>query len=328
MRNKIALATLSLLLAGGLVAALIVYSGVDLADIKRATMAVPLWLFVAVLVLTALNQWISVLRWQVANRWFQPEAEPIPAITMFEATTWGALLGQFLPPQISMTSARWIATRKSSSVGVTLYEQLFDLVILGAGGLAALALLASSVSSPIALTLFTAIIAAGCLSIRLMFAFGHHCAARWAKSGLALSTIADRVAGPLVHASKAPAQVLAQLTALTIIRVALLGFRLIVIALLFAPGIDALLVAIGYPIVSLASAVPFLPGGLGLTEWAQTGLLVFAGAQSTALAALAAIMVRLIITAALAVLCVGLVPLSRVLQPRLENSEPETSAPA
>ncbi len=328
MRTKIALAAFSLLLAGGLIAALIVYSGVDLTDIKRAALTVPLWLFVAVLVLTAVNQWISVLRWQVANRWFQPEAEPTPAITMFEATTWGALLGQFLPPQISMTSARWIATRNSSSVGVTLYEQLFDLVILGAGGLAALALLASSVSSSTAIALFAAIIAAGCLSVRLMFACGYHCAARWAKSGLTLSAFADRMARPLAHASKAPAKVLTQLTALTIIRVALLGFRLIVIALLFAPGIDVLLVAIGYPIVSLASAVPFLPGGLGLTEWAQTGLLVFAGAESTALAALAAIMARLIITATLAVLCVALVPLSRVLHPKLESREPETSAPA
>lgn len=328
MRTRLALAALSLLLAGGLIAALIVYSGVRLADIQRSVLAVPLWLFAAVVILTAANQWISVMRWQVANRWFQPEAERLPAVIMFEATTWGAMLGQFLPPQISMTSARWIATRRNSSVGVTLYEQLFDLVILGAGGLAALALLASSVSSATAFALFAAMIATGCLSIRLMFTIGHHAAARWAKSKLILHALADRMSAPLAHASKAPARVLAELTTLTVFRVALLGLRLIVIALLFAPGLDILLVAIGYPIVSLASAVPFLPGGLGLTEWAQTGLLVFAGTESAALAALIAIMVRLVVIAALAVLCAALIPLSRLFQSSESARKSKTSAPA
>ncbi len=328
MRTRLALAAASLLLAGGLIAALIGYSGVGLTDIKRAAMTVPLWLFAAVIALTAVNQWISVLRWQTANRWFQPNAHPMPAIAMFEATTWGAMLGQFLPPQISMTSARWMATRKSSSVGVTLYEQLFDLVILGAGGLAALVLLASSVPSPMAFALFAAIIVGGCLSIRIVFGLGHHATARYGQSGLPLNTLAQRMATPLVQASQAPARVLAQLTALTTIRVALLGLRLIVISLLFAPGLDILQIAIGYPIVSLASAVPFLPGGLGLTEWAQTGLLVFAGAQSAALAALIAIMVRLIVIAALAVICAALVPLSRWFQPSGKSTPSKPSAAA
>ena len=328
MRTRLALAALSLPLAAGLIAALIVYSGVRPEDIGRAIWSVPLWLFAAVIALTAANQWLSVLRWRAANRWFQPDTHSMPAIQMFEATTWGAMIGQFLPPQISMTSARWIATRQSSSVGVTLYEQLFDMVILGAGGMAALALLASSYSGGTALAIFLAIIALGCLSIRLVFALGGHMSARYAQTGFFLHGLAGRLADPLKQASQAPARVLIELCVLTIIRVALLGMRLIVIALLFAPGLDALGIAIGYPIVSLASAVPFLPGGLGLTEWAQTGLLIYAGAESTALAALIAIMVRLIVVAALAVLCVSLVPLSRVLNQTAASRTSEGSAPA
>ena len=136
------------------------------------------------------------------------------------------------------------------------------------------------------------------------------------------------MAGPLDLASKAPARVLAELTGWSIARMALLAFRLILIAMVFAPGIEVLLVAIGYPIVGLTSAVPILPGGLGLTEWSLTGLLVHAGAKGAAAAALIAIMVRLIVLAALMALCVVLLPISRLFQPSARSYETGPSARA
>lgn len=321
MHIRFVLAALSVLLAASLIAGLIAYSDARLSDIKRAILATPIWLVGAIVALTAINQWLGVKRWQVANRWFAQGEQPTTTFKMFEATTWGALLGQFLPPQISMTSARWIATRKNSSIGVTLYEQLFDIVILGAGGLAAIALLLSSASPVTAFAVFIAIVAAGCLSIRFAFRIGHRIAVSYANSELPLNRLAARVAKPLDQASEAPAKILVNLTMLSTLRMALLAVRLIIIAAIFLPGVEMLLIAIGYPVVGIASAVPFLPGGLGLAEWSLTGLLVYSGSHSAAAAAITAIMVRLIVLASLVVLTVALVPLSRISTSANRDSE-------
>ena len=60
--------------------------------------------------------------------------------------------------QLAMTLARWSAVRTRTSVGATLYEQLFDFVILLSGASAAILLLVFRSDPTLAVAAFSAAI--------------------------------------------------------------------------------------------------------------------------------------------------------------------------
>lgn len=289
-----------------LVALLFRFAGIGVDDLIRALGMTPAWLLGASVAVAFLNQLVGVARWRTALAWLSPSAPALGILPMLEATTWGSIAGQVLPPQLSMTAARWSMARHPSAIGTTLYEQLFDFMVLAAGAAAATAVLALKLGPVPSIAFFAIALLGGCLAIRWLTHVGHILAARYVRTGYWGVAFAARLDEPLVRASRAPAHVLGVLFAWSVIRLALMTLRVVLIVGVFAPAADWTTVAIGYPISGLAMAIPILPAGLGLAEWSWTGLLVVSGATAAA-AALTALIFRVINFAGLAAVLLALV---------------------
>ena len=281
--------------------------GVTLGDLVRTMAATPAWLLAATLAITFANQAISVARWRAASHWLNPKAARPEWGAALEATTWGSFLGQFLPLQLSMTLARWARSRNRTTVGATLYEQSFDLVILLSGAGAATLLLVLGCGAETALAALSAAVVAGCLGVRWLLSAGARMTTALGSSGLPGSMVLGRLAEPLRQASRAPAGLLAFMAGLSALRLVILALRVVLIASVFIGAVHWTTVAIGYPIVGLALGVPFVPAGLGIADWSLTGILVLAGAAAPA-AAMTAAASRAINLLTLGVVLIALLP--------------------
>lgn len=279
-----------------LLAALFVSLGIGLHELGQALLATPAWLFAVAFATTFANQLIGVARWRTATRWLSPEAPRLEFQDMLEATVWGSLYGQILPMQVSLALGRfWRArdARGSWVVGTTLYEQLFDLLVLSVGAACAVVVLAIKVNATTSAILFFAAVAASCLAMRRIFALGCTIADCVANRGGMWAAHASAMIAPLARAKAAPARVLASMSGWSLLRLPVLALRAVAFVMVFAPSADWTVVAIGYPAIGLASAAPMLPAGLGITEWTWIGLLMLAGAAATG-AAIAAVVMRVV----------------------------------
>ncbi|MDE2569959.1 MAG: flippase-like domain-containing protein [Sphingomonadales bacterium] len=306
-----------LALAAALFAALFVALGFTPGDVGRALLATPGWLFATVVATTFANQLIGASRWRTAAVWLSPDAARLRFHDMLEATVWGSLLGQLMPMQLSLSLGRLWHAREARGgwvVGTTLYEQMFDLVVLSAGGAGALLVLLLGASPAASLAVALGAVIAGCVAIHQLFAIGHVFARKLGASALPGARHAARLVEPLARARSAPPLTVATLAAWSVARLPVLALRSTVVAIVFAQGADWLTVVIGYPAIGLASAMPILPGGMGVTEWTWTGLLVLAGATASA-AGIAAVVMRIVNLVAL-VLVLLLVLALRLLHPR------------
>lgn len=297
--TKSILLALWLMAALFLVASLFQMLGITLADVGRMIEAAPAWIFVAVSAITLANLVIGVARWQTAKAWLSPASPPVAFGTLLEATTWGALLGQVTPPQLSMSVARWVAVRNSASVGVTLYEGLFDLVALGSGAIAGIAILELHLGSSASVALFILASLAGCLSVRKAMSAGHLLCRHFSRGGTRGAILAANLADAFERAGSAPVKTLTILSAWSFARVLLLSVRALLVATAFLDHFNGVTVLIGYSVIGLIKGLPVMPAGLGIAEWTWTGLLVLAGAAAPA-AAVTAVAFRVVNLAALA----------------------------
>ena len=300
--------TIWAVLSLSLVALLFIKLDISLGDIGLAFRRTPPWLFALIILLTLSIQALASYRWQVAIEWLSPHASRIGFLDLLKATTFGTALGQVLPLQVSLSLGRWWSTREMRGkwiVGTTLYEQLFDLVVLCAGGIGALFVLFFTTSPTTSIAAFVIAVAGGSLGVRYLFSIGHMLAARLARSNGLGSRLGARIAGPLETARKAPTRVLFLLSATSIAKLFLLVLRTVFVAAIFAPDARLWTVAAGYPLVGLAIANPVMPGGLGVAEWSWTGLLVLAGSAAS-IAGVAAILLRILNLTALGIILVVL----------------------
>jgi hypothetical protein len=305
--KRVALFAGSLIVPLALIALLFGLLGVTVGDFVRTLARTPAWLLAAVLAITFANQAISVVRWRAASRWLNPKAELVGWGPGLEATAWGSFIGQFLPLQLSMTMARWARSRNRTTVGATLYEQLFDLVVLLSAGGAATVMLAIRGSPEVALAALSLAIVAGCLGVRWLLAGGSLLASSVTLSHIAGASHVAHLIDPLRQASRAPARLLALMAGFAVLRLAILSLRVVLVASVFAGATDWVTTLIGYPIVGLALGVPFVPAGLGIADWSLTGVLILAGAAVPA-AALTAAAVRVINIVTLGVTLLALLP--------------------
>ncbi|MXO51185.1 hypothetical protein GRI42_07695 [Erythrobacter gaetbuli] len=290
------LAALSLAFAAALLVALFRFSGVAIADLVAALGTTPASVIAAVLALTLANQLVSVARWRVLDRFLGRSPTIVPWGVATRATLRGALAGQVLPLQFSMPLARWASVRNGQAVNATLYEQLLDLILLACAGAAAILLFAWGPGMAASLALFCAAVL---VSVATMPWLLH--ILRAVTRTLPRSVFIERAGQALARAASLPARTLFLLGWLSALRLAMLSLRTVLVVAAFAGGIDAALVAIGYPAVGLAMGLPFLPAGMGVADWSLAALVVFAGGTATA-AATAALALRALTFASLAVL--------------------------
>ncbi|MCV2866930.1 flippase-like domain-containing protein [Defluviimonas sp. WL0075] len=273
----------SFLLAIGLLVALFKWLGAQPGDVTDMLSGLTWWTFAGLVLLTAANKVLGAWKWRAAIAGILPGSASLSIVDMAEATAWGSLFGQLLPPQISAGLARWAFARRvhtgRSIVGTTLYEQLFDLVVLLSAALAGIAVIAGGFSGPFLVIGFIVFLAVTLVALRLSLLAIERCLRLIPHPGL------HALAGAISLARNVPAATQVSLSALSIVRLVIVTARACLAVAIFLPGIDIWTVALGYPIAGLAMAVPIFPAGLGLAEWTWAGLFVLAGAAAAPAAA-------------------------------------------
>jgi hypothetical protein len=224
-------------------------------------------------------------------------------------TTFGALLGQVMPFQLGVALARWFAGKfgvgpsAGLSLGATLYEQLFDAIILLAAALVSILGLALR-PGPIgwlALILCSAAFVATWTSAWFspILVMVGRCldripAGKAPKSMLEFQAALKRMAG-------FSPWVLRRLAVLSILRygTTLAWIAIVMGALRMWNFVGPM--AIGLPLITAIGIVPITPGSLGVTEWTWSAILLSAGATMGA-AGLFALTMRIVNIGALLML--------------------------
>jgi hypothetical protein len=136
MRPRSIIAVLVSLLVGiGLIVLLLLASNVSWQEVLGRSLAVDRMAFVRLVLLFALNSFLSSEKWRMTDRVISHgEGNPLPRSTAFGLTTMGVALGQFLPIQVSMSIARTLGTlfygrALRRGTVATLFEQAFDLLV-------------------------------------------------------------------------------------------------------------------------------------------------------------------------------------------------------
>lgn len=299
-------------LSVGLFVLMLRHAGIGLIDVGRTLVSMPAWTICAIVSLTFANQFLGAARWRAAERWLSPASKPVEWTAAIRTTIWGSFLGQLLPLQLAMPMARWIGVRTTRAVGATLYEQLFDIILLAASAASAALIILLRAPGAIAIGAFLLAIGGACVLMSFLLRLASACTARFA-AAFSGQNPDSRLEEALDRAAKAPPRLLLFMSGLAAFRIILMAIRTVLIAVITVPGIDWVIVALGYPVVGIALGMPFVPAGLGIADWTLAGVLGLAGA-TVASAALATVVLRIVTIIAIAVLLAGS-PLLRLLEP-------------
>ena len=295
IKRKGRLVALSLILALGLLALVVFWTGLTPARLWATLSRVPLWLlfFIAALhgaiIALAAQKWCLILR-----------ADGRPGLPLGEAvaaTTLGTLAGQLLPIQLVTPAIRaWIARSHGISapraLGTSLLEQVFEVIVLAAMALAGAVgpLLGLSLLPSLALSLLMAGGMTG--AVRPALQLAHRLAAAVARySQRVFATLASGFS----EAARMPYRSLLHLTGLSVLRYGLLAGLNVTLLVFLAPTANPLLLLAAFPLVQFLTALPVVPAGLGLVEITWSGILISQG-LSPSEAAAAALAVRLVST--------------------------------
>lgn len=247
------------------------------------------------------NLALCTWKWLIAMRAAAADHVPSPRfLDAMLATTGGALLGQLMPFQLGVGLARAAAGAvgigsPALNVGTTLYEQLFDLIVLAAAaavGLAGLILHADAAGWLVLALAGAAASTLAALRVALLLVLASRLlgrsltAGRWLRVSLALTEAA-------VRAGRTPPSTALCLAYFSALRYGtLVGWTAL---LLNALGMSAYIgpIAAALPLLQFAAILPISPGGLGVAEWTVTAVLTAAGAPVGA-AVLFAVVARIL----------------------------------
>jgi len=296
------------LVSVGLIYFLVSRAGLTWSALAHSIAGFAGWGLACYVVLTCANLALGSLKWLLVLRVSAPNQDLHPRLCeAMLATALGEFVGQAMPVQAGIALARSFASHLGvggslrGNLGTTIYEQLFDLIVLcvaACTGLLALTLHLGPIGR--AGLILPSILAAVFISLRLpaLLAVG----ARWLgkspsveRSGFfsGFREVAARSTGISSLA-------LLQLTMLSILRYVANLMRVVV--LLGALGMWAYAVPalIGFPLIQVAGVVPITPGNLGVIEWTWSAVLMSAGATLGA-AALFAVTARMVNIVALSI---------------------------
>ncbi len=136
-RRRAALLAASFALGGLFIAALIKVGKINLYATFEHLEHVNRAAFAGLVALTAVHIYLSSLKWRKIDAALRRSSDSAPSqVTAFSLTSIGVVLGQMLPVQIAMSTARTVGTYFYGSplkrgTGGTLYEQGFDVLIFG-----------------------------------------------------------------------------------------------------------------------------------------------------------------------------------------------------
>jgi uncharacterized membrane protein YbhN (UPF0104 family) len=288
-----------------------------------AAFAAPIWLYAVVIALTLSNLVVGALKWRVAADYLSRPASRPSLYRMTELTTLGEFFGQILPVQLSTLLVRWaMADKELRASGyvarATFFEQTFDVILVLAGSLAAVAVIGFGLAPVPALIIFSCFVAFSFVALRTCL---------WAGAGF-FQSLESRGIWPevsaaaregFVHAAEAPARILATLSLYSLLRLILVALRAVAVLAVFAPQTQSWLVFVASPPVALLTTVPIAPAGLGVAEWTWSALLVHGGTAAS-VAVTAALAVRLTNIVALVVIVATMMLVRRLGTPARQSS--------
>lgn len=294
-----------LLTVGGLsvILGMFLISGLQFSDLWRGIKAVPLVVFVLIILVQSLILLIAAVKWRIILDKLPGSERSLPLGDALGATTWGALAGQVLPIQLVTPPIRaWVARKHKISaaraIGTSVFEQVFEVLILAAMAAMSVLIITFQFSLTVTLgaTLALAVVATLLVGPGLQ-AFSKVLAVIAGVSANSVAALLSKLSGAAQDAAKLPRKALFQLTSLSFLRYALLAGLNVWILALVAPSVDPLTLIFAYPLILLVISLPFIPGGLGVVELTWVGVLVGAGLSSPE-AVEAALVVRIISTMA------------------------------
>lgn len=301
------------------------WQSVPFADVMTTIGTVPWWILVAVTGLTFANKVVGMLKWRTAARYLaDPTAADPGAMRLIELTTLGSVFGQVIPIQVSTLLVRWFLMDRDSRrsgyvVGATFFEQAFDLILLSGGTAAALAVLLLDLPAGAALATLLAVVLVTLVLLRPVLRALGHLVRALARLGLAADYL-DRAEAGVFRAAAAPGSVILALSGYSLLRLVIVGLRAVVVIAWFAPSAAPWLIFVASPAIGLLTALPILPGGLGLAEWSWSAVLISNGAGASE-AVIAALNLRIVAIIALTVLALALA-LARLWVTRRQRRKP------
>lgn len=286
-----------------IIVALFSASGVSLADLGTIVLAVPLWFYALLAGLQAIILLLASLKWRIILGQLPVGGRVLPLGDALAGTSLGALAGQVLPIQLVTPIVRaWVARPHQISaaraMGTSVFEQVFEVVVLLSMGLiSALVLVgqfgpAWSGFAALAAGLAVVFLISPVFRILRLFTL-------WASGHLpaGIANVSAALATALQQAASFPQKILFQLTALSFLRyLGMLTVNVWTIAILY-PNADIVFLALAYPTILLVMSLPFIPGGLGIVEVTWTGVLIAQG-MPPAQAVQVALSLRLVSTIA------------------------------
>lgn len=289
-----------------LVVALAAFFGVSWGDVTQAVRRAPLAAWIVIPAAQSALIIFSAWKWHLLLTSTGDGSSGLHLRHATAATGLGTLAGQVLPlqfvtPAIRAWTARQHGITVSRAVGTSVFEQLFEVIVL----------LSMVVAGLLAAVIGTAFgLAAGvgfllCLSLTITSALRFSATVLGSVARDAIPFL-SRLARGLREAQNLPPSLLMKLLGLSILRYALLVWLNVQIFAWLVPGIPLLPLALAFPIVQAVTALPLVTGGLGLTEATWISLLVASGLAAPEAAA-AALASRVISTAGFLLACPFLV---------------------
>lgn len=312
------LAFLGFALAAALIVAIVRSFGIDLAQVGANLSGQALPVIATVGICLTLQFALSALKWMQIYRRVAGDAEPASGnfATQFFYVSLSGLFAQLLTVYLASILVRGFAERfhfrRRFALGasVSMYEQLFDVIVLGVVGAPVIALLAFGASPVVAIS---AAIAAAVLLIplvRLALRRGHplQFAASLLPRGLRFAD-AIRASSDVARELELDAPPLVtRLLALSLLRYLCIAARTALVAALLIPGIGLASAANGFAAIQLSAVFALTPGNIGITEWGWAGYGLYLGRNVAIFAAfaLALRVVTMMVTAAIVVIAGGI----------------------
>jgi len=309
MRRAFRIAVLGLL-AAGLITYLVTRSGLTWSALIHSMAAFSALVFVWIIALTAANLGCVTLKWLLVSRALAPDMGRTAHFSdALLATTFGALLGHVMPFQLGVALARWLAGKlgigpsAGLSLGATLYEQMFDAIIL------LVAVVVSAVGlilrpGPMGwavLVLCSAVLVTSWARFMIspILAMVARCIA-WMPPNRVPRTMLE-LQSALENSAGFSASTLRQLAVLSLLRYATTVAWIAIVLGTLHLWEFAVPIIIGLPLITAIGLVPITPGSLGVTEWTWSAVLLSAGA-AIGTAGLFAVTVRIVNIVALLIL--------------------------
>jgi uncharacterized membrane protein YbhN (UPF0104 family) len=273
--RTVLLAVASLALGIALLVLLFRFTGVHWSQMAALLRTADKRAFVLLCCLFGFNSYLSCEKWRLAHSALSdPDDPPLTRTTAFSLTALGVALGQILPIQVSTSMARTLGTWaegrafRRGTLG-TLFGQAFDFLVLCVLMLATLLarLIRTNAAVWVACSLAVLLLTiAICPRITAIM--------RWVAARVARHTgRRRRFASELLASGLMERRLARKLTAISAARFVVLALMAESVALAIHSPIPMWHLAAAVPFGLLAAVAGITPGGLGVSEFAFTGIL-------------------------------------------------------